>query len=136
MAVQITDGTKHGMLDAISTVWGATPKLRLYSGTPPADETAALSGNTLLAEVTPAPASASGGSKDMLGGTKTTTGAAGAGAGTNAAFYRLYNSAGSTCYEQGTVTVTGGGGDMTMDNINIANGQTVNVNTWTKTIPG
>lgn len=132
MAIQQSDAQRNARLDAISTTWGATPKFRIYSGTPPADESTALSGNTLLAEVTPAPAAASGGVKDMLGGTKTTTGAA---AGT-AAFYRVYNSGATVCHEQGTVTATGGGGDATIDNTSIAAGQTVNVTAFTKTEPG
>lgn len=120
---------KNARLDAISTIWAATPKLRLYSGTPPASSAASLSGNTLLAEVTPAPAVAASATKDMLGGTKTTTGAA---AGT-ASFYRVYNSAGSTCYEQGTVGTSAT--DLIIDNTSIAVSQTVNFTTFTKTEP-
>jgi hypothetical protein len=129
MTVTTHVNVKNARLDAISATWAATPKLRIYSGTPPANAGAALSGNTLLAEVTPAPAAASGAVKDMLGGVKTTTGAA---AGT-ASFYRVYNSAGSTCWEQGTVGTSGT--DLTIDNTSIASGQTVNFNTFTKTEP-
>jgi hypothetical protein len=32
---------------------------------------------------------------------------------------------------QGSVTVTGGGGDMTMDNVSVANAQVATVNTFT-----
>ena len=34
---------------------------------------------------------------------------------------------------QGTVTLTGGGGDMTLDNTSIASGQAVNVTSFTLT---
>jgi hypothetical protein len=34
---------------------------------------------------------------------------------------------------QGTVTATGGGGDMTLDNVSIASSQAVTVNTFTLT---
>lgn len=129
MAVTTATAVKNARLDAISTTWASTPKLRLYDGTPPASASASLSGNTMLVEVTPAPAAASGGVKDMLGGTKSGTAAA---SGT-ATFYRVYNSAGSTCYEQGTVATSGG--DLTIDNTSIASGQTVNFNTFTKTEP-
>jgi hypothetical protein len=37
---------------------------------------------------------------------------------------------GGTCHAQGSVTATGGGGDLTLDNVNIASGQTVSVATW------
>jgi hypothetical protein len=129
MTVTTSAAVKNGMLDAITTAWGATPKLRLYSGTPPTDASTALSGNTLLAEVTPTPAAASGGTKDMLGGAKSTTGAA---TGT-ASFYRAYNSGGTTCHEQGTVGTSGT--DLIIDNTSINSGQAVNFNTWTKTAP-
>jgi hypothetical protein len=129
MTITTSAAVKNGRLDAITTAWGATPKLRLYSGTAPADATAALSGNTLLAEVTPTPAAASAGTKDMLGGAKSTTGAA---TGT-ATFYRAYNSGGTTCHEQGTVGTSGT--DLIIDNTSITSGQTVNFNTWTKTEP-
>jgi hypothetical protein len=121
---------KNARLDAISATWGATPKLRLYNGTAPANSAAALSGNTLIVEVTPAPAAASGATKDMLGGVKS---AAASAAGNPVTFYRVYNSAGSVCYEQGTVGTSAT--DLIIDNTNVANGQTVNFNSFTKTEP-
>jgi hypothetical protein len=45
-------------------------------------------------------------------------------------FFRIYDSGGTNCHMQGTVTATGGGGDMTLDNNSIANAQTVNVNSF------
>jgi hypothetical protein len=35
----------------------------------------------------------------------------------------------------GTVTATGGGGDLTLDNVSIGVGQTVNITSWTHTQP-
>jgi hypothetical protein len=34
---------------------------------------------------------------------------------------------------QGTVTATGGGGDLTLDNTSINSGQTVNITSWSIT---
>lgn len=104
MTVSTTIAVKNARLDAISATWGSTPKLRLLGGTPPANAGAALSSNPVLVEITVAPAAASNGTKDMIGGAKTGTGAAAAGTGTPATFYRVYDSAGSNCFEQGTVT--------------------------------
>jgi hypothetical protein len=134
MSVTTTTAVKNARLDAISTTWGASPKLRLYSGTMPTNAATALSGNNLLVEVTIAPAAASNGTKDMLGGAKSGTGTAAAGTGTTATFYRVYDSSGTTCHEQGTVGNTGSP-DMTIDNPNIAQNQTVNLNSFTKTEP-
>lgn len=50
------------------------------------------------------------------------------------AHYRLKNAA-DTEREEGTVTATGGGGDMTVDNTSLAVGQTVTVTTFTRTAP-
>jgi hypothetical protein len=37
--------------------------------------------------------------------------------------------------EEGTVTATGGGGDLTLDNTSITAGQTVTITSWTRTMP-
>jgi hypothetical protein len=135
MALTLSDSVRNAELDSIETTIGTSPKFRLYNGTMPADETTALSGNTLLAEgALPSDwlAAASGGVKSKTG-TWTLTGQSGAGAGTNATFFRIYDSAGTTCHAQGTVTATGGGGDATMDNVSVANAQVVTVNTFSIT---
>jgi hypothetical protein len=43
------------------------------------------------------------------------------------------DSGGTVCHMQGTVTATGGGGDMTIDNTSIASGQSVTVTGFTLT---
>lgn len=135
MSLQFSAAVRNARLDAFETQVGVSPKLRLYNGTPPADAAAALSGNTLLCEM-PLPsdwmAAASGGVK-AKSGSWAGTGAAGAGGGTAATFFRVYDNAGSACGLQGTVTVTGSGGDMTLDNVSIASGQAVAVNTFSLT---
>lgn len=135
MTVQWNDTLRNALLDTWESTIGTSAKIRIYSGTPPADETAALSGNTLLVEWSLGSdwmAAASGGSKAL---TTSNIDQAAAASGT-ASFYRIYNSAGTTSFEQGTVTATGGGGDMTIDNTTIASGQTVRLTGFTKTAPG
>jgi hypothetical protein len=73
-------------------------------------------------------AAASAGAK-AKSGTWTGTGAA---AGT-AAHFRIVDNAGTTCHMQGTVTATGGGGDVTLDNAVIAVSQVVTANSFTIT---
>lgn len=139
MAVQWSTAVRNALLDAWETAIGVSPKLRLYAGTMPLNAAAALSANTLLAEFALASdwaTAAAGGSKSLSGMPLTTAGQAGAGAGTNASFYRFYDTAGAVCHEQGTITITAGGGDMTVDNVSIANGQMVNITGFTKTAPG
>lgn len=90
--------------DAKETAIGTGPLLRVYNGTVPTNARTALSGNTLMAVGTlPSDwlaASASG--VKAKAGAWTLTGQAGAGAGTPGTFYRMYESTGTTCHEQGT----------------------------------
>lgn len=130
MAVQLSVASRNARLDAIETAVGTAPKLQIRTGAQPANCAAADSG-TLLCEMTlPSDwASAAASGAKAKSGTWSGTGAA---AGT-AAHFRLKDSAGTTCHMQGTVTITGGGGDMTVDNTSIAVSQAVTVNTWTMT---
>jgi hypothetical protein len=71
-------------------------------------------------------AAAAGGTKAKLGSW------VGAGSANGTALsFRIYDSGAASCHIQGSVTLTGGGGDMTMNNVAIANGQAVTVNTFT-----
>ncbi|MBB1161462.1 hypothetical protein [Aquariibacter albus] len=132
MALQFSTAVRNAMLDAIETATGPGAKLRLYSGAAPANPAAAATGTMLVGMALPADwmASASGGSK-ALSGTWQATGAA---AGT-VGHYRIVDNAGTTCHEQGSVTATGGGGDLTLDNTSIAAGQTVTITSKTLTAP-
>ena len=118
----------NAQLDQFEATTGTTAKLQIRTGAAPADCATAASG-TLLCEMTlPSDymSAASAGSKAKLG----TWSDVGAAAGT-AAHFRVLDSAGTTCHMQGTVTATGGGGDMTLDNTSIAVAQVVTVSTFT-----
>lgn len=114
------------MLDAIEVTVGATAILEFFSGAQPANCAAADTGTKLTSDALPADwlAAASSGSKAKAG-TWTAIGEAAAGAGTAAGHWRIKDSTGTTCGLQGSVTVTGGGGDVTLDNVSIANLQVV-----------
>lgn len=132
MAIQLSVTARNDRLDAFEVTTGTAPKLRIMSGAAPANCAAADSG-TLLCEISlPSDwmAAAAAGSK-AKSGTWQGTGDAGAGAGTNAGHFRIKDTAGTNTHMQGTVTATGGGGDMTVDNISIASGQTVTVTAFT-----
>jgi len=130
MALQFSDTLRNGRADQVESVTGATAKLQIRSGAAPANCAAADSG-TLLCEIT-LPSdwmnAAAAGVKTKLG----TWAGTGAAAGT-AGHFRLKNNAGSTTHMQGTVTATGGGGDMTLDNTSIASGQQVTVTSFSLT---
>jgi hypothetical protein len=129
MAVDLNNALANALLDRYDTEFPASSVLELRSGSPPGAENAAT--GTLLVSITlPATpwAAASGGAKAKNGTWSNTAAAAG-----NVGYYRLKNAA-DTRREEGTVTATGGGGDATIDNVSVAVGQTVTVNTFTKTL--
>ena len=132
MAIQFSVAVRNARLDALETTTGATAILRIRTGAPPATCATADSG-TVLAEMTlPSDwmAAASGGTKAKSG----TWEDAAANATGTAAHFRVYDSTGTTCHLQGTVTVAGGGGDMTLvGTADIASGQPVSVATFTLT---
>lgn len=131
MTVQLSVTVRNARLDAIETAIGTSARLKIRTGAPPATCATADSG-TVLADVTcPSDwlAAAASGSKALSG----TWQDASADATGTAAHFRLYESTGATCHMQGTVTITGGGGDMTVDNTSFAAGQVFNVTTFTLT---
>jgi hypothetical protein len=130
MAIQLGDAVRNARNDSIETSIGATAKLQLRTGAPPATPATADSG-TLLAELT-LPSdwmnASAGGVKTLLG----TWAGVGVAAG-NAGHFRLKNNAATVTGMQGTVTATGGGGDMTLDNVAIAVAQAVTITGFTLT---
>lgn len=131
MAIQFSITVRNARLDAIETAIGVSAVLKIRSGAAPANCAAADSGTVLATLALPSDwmSAAASGSKAKLG----TWQDASADATGTAAHYRLYASDGVTCHEQGTVTATGGGGDMTLDNVSIASGQTVTITSYSYT---
>jgi hypothetical protein len=131
MTIQFSAAVRNARLDSIETTLGASAILKIRSGAVPANCAAADAGTVLATLNLPADymAAASGGSKAKSGTWEDLSADA---AGT-AAHFRLYRSDGTTCDLQGTVTLTGGGGDMTVDNTSFAAGQAFTVTGFTLT---
>jgi len=127
MTHQYSVAVRNAALDARETAIGTGAILKLFSGAEPANCAAADPSGLLATLTLPTDwmAAASGGVKAKAG---VWTGT-GSGAGTVAS-YRIYDSGLAACHVQGTVTATGGGGDMTVDNAVIASSQTITVNTY------
>lgn len=128
MSLQYSVALRNNQLDQVEATLGVSAKLRLLTGAPPANCAAAQTG-TLLCEI----ALPSDWMTTAAGGVKTKNGTwNGVGiASDTVAHFRVVDNAGTTCHMQGTVTLTGGGGDMTVDNTSIAINQNVTVNTFT-----
>ena len=131
MTIQMSTSVRNARLDSIETTIGVNARLRLYTGAAPASCAAAETG-TLLVEFLLASdwAGAASGGVKSFSSLPLSAGAAAAGV---AAHFRIYDSAGSVCHYQGSVTLTGAGGDMTLDNTNIAASQNVSLTTFNVT---
>ena len=131
MAVKMSVTVRNARLDAIETAIGTSAVLKIRSGTVPTNIADADSGTVLATLSLPSDwmAAASGGSKALTGtwqdASADNTGTAG--------HFRIYASDGTTQHIQGTVTATGGGGDLTLDNTSINSGQSVSITSFTIT---
>ncbi len=131
MALQYSVTVRNAQLDAVETAIGTSAVLKIRTGAAPADCATADSGTVLATFNLPSDwmAAASSGSKAKSGTWQDTS----ADATGTAAHWRLYASDGTTVHAQGTVTATGGGGDLTLDNTSIASGQSVTISSFTLT---
>lgn len=129
MTLQLSTPVRNARLDAIEAQIGPGAILKIRTGAPPANCGTADSGTVLATLTLPSDymAAASGGSKAKSGTWEDLSADA---AGT-AAHFRIYASDGTTCGMQGTVTATGGGGDMTLDNVVLAVGQQFTITGFT-----
>jgi hypothetical protein len=131
MSLQFSVAVRNARLDAVETTIGAAAILKIRTGAPPANCAAADSGTVLASLTLPSDwlANAASGSK-ALSGTWEDTSADSTG---TAAHFRIYDSGGTVCGLQGTVTATGGGGDLTLDNTSIASAQDVKITAFSLT---
>ena len=131
MTLQYSTTVRNAQLDAIETAIGTAAVLKIRSGAAPANCATADSGTVLASLTLPSDwmSAASSGSKAKTG----TWEDASADATGTAAHWRLYASDGTTCHAQGTVTATGGGGDMTVDSTSFTSGQVFTVTGFTIT---
>lgn len=129
MTIQLSVAVRNARLDAIETAIGVSAVLKIKTGAAPATCATADSGTVLASVTCPSDwlAAASSGSKAKSGTWEDTS----ADASGTAAHFRLYASDGTTCHMQGTVTATGGGGDMTVDNVVFAAAQAFTVTGFT-----
>lgn len=131
MTIQMSVAVRAAEADAIETAVGTSPKLQLRTGAKPANCAAANTG-TLLAQMDlPSDwlTNPGTGVKALLGTWQDTS----ADAAGDVGHFRIFDTALANCHIQGSVTATGGGGDMTLDNINLAVGQLVVVTTFSLT---
>lgn len=134
MAFQFSTSARNAALDAIETAVGTSAIMKIRTGSVPATVATADSGTVLATLNLPSDwlAAASSGSKSKSGTWEDTS----ADATGTAAHFRIYASDGTTPHIQGTITATGGGGDMTLDNVSISSGQAITITNFTLTAGG
>jgi len=117
---------RNNQLNQVESTAGTAPKLRMYSGSAPANCAAAATG-TLIAEMD-LPSdwmnAAASGTVDKAGTWQDLSADA---AGT-LGYFRIWDTAVANCHIQGTISMSSG--DMIVDNTNVAIGQSITVNTF------
>ena len=131
MALQYSVLVNNGRLDAVETVIGVSAVLKIRSGAPPASCATADSGTVLATLSLPSDwmSAAASGVKAKLGTWQDTSADA---AGT-AGHFRIYDTTGTTAGIQGTVTASGGGGDLQVDNVVFALAQSFTITAFSLT---
>jgi hypothetical protein len=141
MSFKISTLVREARADAFESTVGLSPIIKFFNlgaATIPAkcadaDTGTAIASGTLPADWMNAASSAANVTTKTLKGTWTVTGIVAAGSGLNADYFRIYDPSGTTCHGQGEVTATGGGGVITLDNVNIANTQVATITSFTIT---
>ena len=129
MGLQLSVAARNAQLDAIETTIGASPVLKVFTGSPPVDCAAPDSGTVLATINLPSDwmLAASGGSKSKSG---TWEDLSADNSGT-AGHFRVYDSGATVCGIQGTVGTSGT--DMTVNSTSFTAGQSFTVNSFTIT---
>lgn len=135
MTIQISVAARNGMLDALETAIGVSAIIKLRSGSQPANCAAADTGTVIATYSLGADwmAAASSGSKAFASVPLTDASADNSG---TLAHYRVYATDGTSCHMQGSITATGGGGDMTVDTLAVTAGQSVAITSWVVNMAG
>lgn len=131
MAYKLSVPVRNARLDVIEATIGASAVLKMRSGAAPASISDPDSGTVIATFNLPSDwmAPAASGVKAKAGTWEDLS----ADASGTVGHFRIYASDGTTQHAQGTVTATGGGGDMEINNTVVAAGQTITVTAFSLT---
>lgn len=131
MTWQLSVEARNAANDSFEDVVGTGAILKFRSGAAPANVAAADSGTVIATLTLPTDwmSASSGGVKAKLGTWEDTS----ADATGTIGHFRIYESDGTTCHAQGTVTETSGGGDIEVDNADVNAGQQITVTAFSIT---
>jgi hypothetical protein len=128
MAIQLSEACRNARLDAFETFVGTSPVLKIRTGAQPGAVADADSGTALMSITLSADwaAAASGGTKSFTD----LPGSFAASVSGIAGHFRLYKSDGTTCVMQGSVSLVGNGGNLTVSNDSMTSGFSYTVNAF------
>jgi hypothetical protein len=130
--MQWSTAVRNARADVVETTIGASAILKIRTGAAPATPATPDSGTVLATLNLPSDwmTAAAFGAKAMTG---TWQDLSADNTGT-AAHFRIYDNAGTTCHMQGTVSMSGGGGDLIVDNTSFVTSQafSITVFQWTE----
>lgn len=129
--LQLSYAAVNAEADALAPLCNSG-KLRLYDGAMPARADDSIGASTMLAELT-MNATAFGAAVNGVLMANAITDDPSANASGTASYYRVWDSAGTTCYIQGTVGTSGC--DLNLNSVAIAAGALVSVSSFTHTVP-
>lgn len=131
MTLQYSVAIRNARLDVVESTIGTSAVMKIRTGAQPATCATADSGTVLATLSLPSDwlGAASSGTKAIAGSWADSA----ADATGTAAHFRIYASDGTTCGMQGSVTATGGGGDLTVDSVSFVSGQPFSVSSFTLT---
>lgn len=134
MTIKFAPTTAHAMLDAIETDLGTSPILEMRTGSAPSTLGGADTGTLVASMALPSDwATAASAFSKAKSGTWEDLSANNAGDLTNG-HWRLKTS-GGVAKVQGSITATGGGGDIEVNNVNVAAGQPVSITSFAINFP-
>lgn len=124
-AMNYSTPVKNARLDSVESTIGTSAILKIYTGSKPTLCSDARTGTVLATMSLPSDwmAAASSGAK-AKSGTWSDNSADNSG---TAGYFTIFASDGTTCGIQGSVTATGGGGDITLDSVSIVVGQQLDI---------
>lgn len=131
MSLTYSTAIANARLDQVESTIGTSAVLKIRTGAPPATVATSSTGTVLATATLPSDwmAAASSRTKAKSGTWEDTS----ADASGTAGHFEITASDGTTVGMRGTVTATGGGGDMTVDNTSFASGQDFQVTSFTLT---
>lgn len=131
MTIQFSTGLRNARADVIEALIGPSPILRLWSGSQPANLASTDTGVNLVSYVlsTDWLTDASSGTVTFndapIAGTASSSG--------DASYYRMYGPLGSTPYFQGSVGLSSDSPNLIIDVVQVINGQSINIISWSMT---